>query len=231
MPDVAVAGECADAHEVLERVRAGGIDAVLLDIQMPELSGIEALQLFPADGPVVIFCTAHTGARGRGVRPRRDRLPAQADRGGAAAEGAGSRARPRRAPALRRRAGAVQEPQRAREAARSAGAADAPGDRAAGSADGVARRAGRRAGHRSHRRRPVSVGAVAAGAREPPARRALRARAPARAASTWNTSCAWSRTRSAATRRARATDSAVEMSRQAARELRKRLGPASKAIR
>ena len=60
MPDVAVAGECADAHEVLERVRAGGIDAVLLDIQMPELSGIEALELFPADGPVVIFCTAHT---------------------------------------------------------------------------------------------------------------------------------------------------------------------------
>ena len=38
----------------------GGIDAVLLDIQMPELTGIEALQLFPADGPVVIFCTAHT---------------------------------------------------------------------------------------------------------------------------------------------------------------------------
>jgi two-component system LytT family response regulator len=60
MPDVTVAGECADAHEVLEQVRAGGIDVVLLDIQMPELSGIEALQLFPADGPVVIFCTAHT---------------------------------------------------------------------------------------------------------------------------------------------------------------------------
>jgi two-component system LytT family response regulator len=60
MPDVSLAGECANAHEVLERVRAGGIDAVLLDIQMPELSGIEALQLFPADGPVVIFCTAHT---------------------------------------------------------------------------------------------------------------------------------------------------------------------------
>jgi two-component system LytT family response regulator len=60
MPDVAVAGECGDAHEVLERVRAGGIDVVLLDIQMPELSGLEALQLFPADGPVVIFCTAHT---------------------------------------------------------------------------------------------------------------------------------------------------------------------------
>jgi len=60
MPDVEIAGECADAHEVLDRVRAGGIDAVLLDIQMPELTGIEALQLFPVDGPVVIFCTAHT---------------------------------------------------------------------------------------------------------------------------------------------------------------------------
>jgi two-component system LytT family response regulator len=27
---------------------------------MPELSGIEALQLFPPDGPLVVFCTAHT---------------------------------------------------------------------------------------------------------------------------------------------------------------------------
>jgi two-component system, LytTR family, response regulator len=60
MPDVVVAGECADGREVLDRVRDGGVDAVLLDIQMPELSGIEALQMLPADGPVVIFCTAHT---------------------------------------------------------------------------------------------------------------------------------------------------------------------------
>jgi two-component system LytT family response regulator len=59
MPDVQVAGECADAHEVLDRVRAGAVDVVLLDIQMPELTGIEALQLFPPDGPVVVFCTAH----------------------------------------------------------------------------------------------------------------------------------------------------------------------------
>jgi two-component system LytT family response regulator len=57
---VLVAGECADAHEVLARVRTGDVDVVLLDIQMPELTGIEALQLFPADGPLVIFCTAHT---------------------------------------------------------------------------------------------------------------------------------------------------------------------------
>lgn len=60
MPDIILAGECADAHEVLQRVRADPIDVVLLDIQMPELTGIEALHLFPADGPTVIFCTAHT---------------------------------------------------------------------------------------------------------------------------------------------------------------------------
>jgi two-component system, LytTR family, response regulator len=60
MPDVTLVGECADAHEVLDRVRREPIDVVLLDIQMPELTGIEALHLFPADGPTVIFCTAHT---------------------------------------------------------------------------------------------------------------------------------------------------------------------------
>jgi two-component system LytT family response regulator len=59
MPDVVVVGECADAHEVLARVREGGVDVVLLDVQMPELSGLEARQLLPADGPQVIFCTAH----------------------------------------------------------------------------------------------------------------------------------------------------------------------------
>ncbi len=59
MPDVVIAGECGDAQEVLTTVRAGGVDVVLLDIQMPELSGLEALQLFPAGGPLVIFCTAH----------------------------------------------------------------------------------------------------------------------------------------------------------------------------
>ena len=61
MTDVVLAGECGDAQEVLTAVRAGDLDVVLLDIQMPELSGLEALQLFPAGGPLVIFCTAHAG--------------------------------------------------------------------------------------------------------------------------------------------------------------------------
>ena len=59
MPDVRLAGECADASEALDRIRAGGVDVVLLDIQMPGLSGIDVLALWPEDGPVVIFSTAH----------------------------------------------------------------------------------------------------------------------------------------------------------------------------
>jgi two-component system, LytTR family, response regulator len=59
VPGVRLVGECADGDEALERVRAGGVDVVLLDIQMPGLSGLDVLGLLPDDGPVVVFCTAH----------------------------------------------------------------------------------------------------------------------------------------------------------------------------
>ncbi len=58
-PDVEIAGECATGTEVLARVRAGGVDLILLDIDMPELSGMETSQLFPEPKPIVVFCTAH----------------------------------------------------------------------------------------------------------------------------------------------------------------------------
>ncbi len=58
LPDVSVVGECRSAEEMLARVREG-VDVVLLDIQMPGLSGLEALQLLPPGGPYVVFVTAH----------------------------------------------------------------------------------------------------------------------------------------------------------------------------
>ncbi len=59
LPEVQVVGECADGDEVLSRLASGGVDLVLLDIQMPKLKGTEALALWPKDGPMVVFCTAH----------------------------------------------------------------------------------------------------------------------------------------------------------------------------
>lgn len=60
MPEeVECLGECADGTQVLERVREGGVDVILLDIHMPNLSGMDAIQLLPRPAPHVIFCTAH----------------------------------------------------------------------------------------------------------------------------------------------------------------------------
>jgi len=58
-PDINVCGEAADGEAVLNAVRAGGVDVVLLDIHMPGLSGMDALALLPAGGPHVILVTAH----------------------------------------------------------------------------------------------------------------------------------------------------------------------------
>ena len=58
--DVEIAGEAEDGAQVLQKVKDGGVDAVLLDIQMQGLTGLEAMRLMPADGPYVIFCTAHS---------------------------------------------------------------------------------------------------------------------------------------------------------------------------
>lgn len=57
---VEVTGECESGVAVLERLKAKDVDVVLLDIHMPGLSGLEALELLPEDGPVVVLCTAHS---------------------------------------------------------------------------------------------------------------------------------------------------------------------------
>jgi len=59
MEGIVVAGECESGEAVLERVKAGDVDVVLLDIHMPGLTGLEAAPLLPEDGPVIVLCTAH----------------------------------------------------------------------------------------------------------------------------------------------------------------------------
>jgi two-component system LytT family response regulator len=87
--DVDVVAECGDAVEAASALREGGVDAVLLDIRMPEISGL-ALARELSNGPLVVFVTAHedyglpafdTGAADYLVKPvTRERLGVALDR-------------------------------------------------------------------------------------------------------------------------------------------------------
>lgn len=57
---VAVVAEAADGVEALERLEAEDVDLLLLDIQMPGLSGFDVLdRLRPERRPAVVFVTAY----------------------------------------------------------------------------------------------------------------------------------------------------------------------------
>ena len=57
--DVVIAGECTDGTEVRDVLAGTAADVLLLDIRMPELSGLEAARLLASDRPLVVFVTAH----------------------------------------------------------------------------------------------------------------------------------------------------------------------------
>ena len=59
---VKVVAECANGNEVLQFLERAEErpDILLLDIRMPELSGLETRALLPEDAPYVIFVTAHS---------------------------------------------------------------------------------------------------------------------------------------------------------------------------
>jgi len=56
-PDVVIAAECSDGAEAREMLALRSFDVALLDIRMPELSGLDAAAV--ADGPLIVFVTAH----------------------------------------------------------------------------------------------------------------------------------------------------------------------------
>lgn len=63
VPGWRVAGECASAPAARSLLAAGGVDVLLLDVQMPQESGLElARELSRQDAPpLVVFVTAHRG--------------------------------------------------------------------------------------------------------------------------------------------------------------------------
>ncbi len=59
-PDFELAGECGNGLEAVEAIRSQAPDLVLLDVQMPEMDGLEVLEAVgPRDIPAVIFVTAY----------------------------------------------------------------------------------------------------------------------------------------------------------------------------
>lgn len=57
---VTVEGAYRSVHEAIARINAGGIDLAVLDVEMPELSGVHASAHITADPkPLLVFATAH----------------------------------------------------------------------------------------------------------------------------------------------------------------------------
>ena len=61
-PDMTIAGECQNGTEALAALQASAYDVVFLDVQMPDLDGVQVLQRLRATGqplPLVVFVTAY----------------------------------------------------------------------------------------------------------------------------------------------------------------------------
>ena len=57
---VTVVAECTGGVEAADRISSGGVDIVFLDVQMPDLTGIEVVERVGAERmPPVVFVTAH----------------------------------------------------------------------------------------------------------------------------------------------------------------------------
>lgn len=60
LPDLRVAGEAANGLEALRAAEKLQPDLVLLDIEMPELNGLEVAEAWGGEGPAVVFVTAYS---------------------------------------------------------------------------------------------------------------------------------------------------------------------------
>ena len=58
-PDITAIDEARDGVEALERLPGFAPDLLMLDIQMPEITGLEVAASLPAPAPLVVFVTAY----------------------------------------------------------------------------------------------------------------------------------------------------------------------------
>ena len=59
-PDLRVAGEASNGLEALQAAQSLQPDVVFLDIEMPELNGLEVAEALGGEGPTVVFVTAYS---------------------------------------------------------------------------------------------------------------------------------------------------------------------------
>lgn len=59
-PDIEIVARCESAEDVVRVAGAGGVDAIFLDIEMPEGDGFSALPALPAPRPQIVFVTAYS---------------------------------------------------------------------------------------------------------------------------------------------------------------------------
>ena len=58
--DIELVGECRNGQEAIEAVQKHRPDLMFLDVQMPQMNGLEVVERIPADRrPFVVFVTAH----------------------------------------------------------------------------------------------------------------------------------------------------------------------------
>jgi DNA-binding LytR/AlgR family response regulator len=60
VPNLELVAECSDASETLSILNSNGIDLVLLDIEMPGMTGIDLIKKLGNKKPLIIFTTAKT---------------------------------------------------------------------------------------------------------------------------------------------------------------------------
>ena len=60
VPNLELTAECNDAMEAYNQLSANPIDLLFLDIEMPEMSGIDLIKKLGAKKPLIIFTTAKT---------------------------------------------------------------------------------------------------------------------------------------------------------------------------